>query len=704
MQTAVKDLAQLIVGAKAVGPNPICSAAVKAPVFELSSLSTVVQHALSSDPGVHVIVAPPGGGKSTLTRRLIVQQIAAGTLKRVLWATRDTREPTSLGQEACDDFMALDSGLDVKIVYGQEHLTRLGRRAEYRQQFTWPHQPGVRIISHAHLHRVLGTEGLQTGLAAADLLVIDEDPTGTLLVNSGPKGLPQFTGGVMCAQSDPTAQALGQMMLDAQSGSWKEYEPFQPDLRRRACEYGLYGKRFWETLTDRLDSAHDPVGFERALLQIAHSAPDVARLLAQAFEADLASFRSGQASQRLGIHGDLLAGFDLRYNLRRSIVLPCPALVLDAYAHPLQYQALFAEHPVKVHSFDLGAPLEVEHALALKLDAYDEGKTRRSSARLQIAEELVQLKQQNPRRGQLLITPKGLTHPSSQWKTLLESTYQQAGFTLTVDAQTGYWFAGRGQNQHAGSDVIALKAPYLPRTHREYQLAALFPSDAAARTELHQHLEATEYLQLLHRGRQHRTYLTGTPRVIVADAQRLNSPSLARWVQVRPYQTSLHFVRGSQSPRWRDATQAIAQDLLDVLGGVPRHALIGAGLVQAHHSSTNTPHLIQGLKRLAAPLPPSAALHQAVLKREQWAYRDLETAKDTHAKAEREVMKRLGLQEFKMPGRGQPIVYATDLPAAQRAYVQFKAQVAGSAVSPTKGETDPQTVGGALASTAEYTQ
>lgn len=446
------------------------------------------------------------------------------------------------------------------------------------------------LLEEMHLPLIFGGRGSQRSLGNADLLVIDEDPLNALLINSLDNGMPRFNAARLLAESDPTAQALGKLLREAESGNHEGYETFHQDLRKMVSGYGLYGEPFLQRLQKALSAPHAPVSFERALHTLAPGYPDLVRLLAQTFDEDLIALRLIGASQRLGIHGISKKGapggaeFFLRYNLRRSLDLTCPTLVLDAYAHPAQYRALFSEHPVMMHSFDPGPPLQVEYAPMLHLDPYDEGTQRRLQARQQIAEELLERKKQNPERGQLLITPSRLAHAGSQWKTQIDATYAEEGFEIGVDASTGYWFAGRGQNQHEGSDVIALNAPRLPRLHREYNLAALFSLNGDARSEVHQHLEGTEYLQLLHRGRQHRPHGTGTPRVIVAEAPDLSVQSLSGRMIVSSYQPTLDFVHSSNSPWWRDAVRGFAQDALEELGGVPREALISGDLIAAKRS------------------------------------------------------------------------------------------------------------------------
>ncbi|WP_412030508.1 hypothetical protein [Deinococcus yunweiensis] len=149
-----------------------------------------------------VAVAPPGAGKSTQARRAIAALTRTGTLRRVVWMTPGTLSRNgvaSLADEARADFLAC--GVPATVIYGRAHFTRLnpdavgekrhsGRtfQTQYLEQFTWPQGPSVKLMSHAHLPVLYGAGIAPPGAAARlevpDLVVIDEDPGGSLIRSS----------------------------------------------------------------------------------------------------------------------------------------------------------------------------------------------------------------------------------------------------------------------------------------------------------------------------------------------------------------------------------------------------------------------------------------------------------------------------------------------------------------------------------------
>ncbi|KEF34851.1 hypothetical protein RDMS_04865 [Deinococcus sp. RL] len=619
------------------------------------------------------MVASPGSGKSRHTREAIEQLLLSGKVRHVLWATQSTRDETSLGQEALDHFR--DLGLDAEIVYGEQHLRDQGRGADYRGQFAWPAGPAVRIVSHSHLPLIFGGgSGPQAALASADLLVIDEDPLGALLIDSLTPDVPKFTADALLTQSDPTAQALGQLLRAAESGEQEGYREFAKDVRKIVSGYGLYGEAFWQHL---LAIPHDPKSFEQALRSITPRHGRIVELLARTFDDDLAAAKTGTISNRFGLHGvqsGKTLNFQFRYNLRWPLEFPIPTVILDAYARQEQYEALFREHKVRLHRFSLGTPLEIEEAPMLELDVMDEGRERRLETRRHIAGELLALHKENPERGQLLITPQRLKHEGAQWQGILKTVYDRAGVQLGLDATSGHWFAGRGKNEYRGRDMIALTAPRLPKMHREYTLSALLPYDEAGRNQLHQYLEATEYLQLLHRGRQQADGIVhkhGTPRVIAADADVLRLPALKPYVNIRPYKTILPFKPHSNTPRWRAATEAIAREVLDELGGVPREVLAAVGFVKSKNAKETLENARDTLEVLAPMWSPTSAMYRAFRERDTWEYGDVGPAGDNNADAEKEVMAGLGLTAFKIKVRGGSLVYARTQEDADQAYDLF---------------------------------
>lgn len=75
---------------------------------------------------------------------------------------------------------------------------------------------------------------------------------------------------------------------------------------------------------------------------------------------------------------------------------------------------------------------------------------------------------------------------------------------------------------------------------------------------------------------------------------------------------------------------------------------------------------------MAATRGSKMPIHQAVLARDAWRYRNVKAANDNSREAEKAVMSNMDLHEFAMAGRGSPIVYAPDRASAERAFERFK--------------------------------
>ncbi|UBV43251.1 hypothetical protein LAJ19_03270 [Deinococcus taeanensis] len=541
-----------------------------------ADVAAAVGHPLQHG-GVTVFKAPPGAGKSHVTREVIRTLMGAGQLQRVLWAVQATRDPASLGAECLKAFQAHSVRAD--LVHGQDAFTGRGRQRDYAAQMVWPDEPAVKIISFAHLPLLFGPDpsNVFTSLQKPDLLVIDETPHGALLFSSSEhKASGQFMARPLnqknlerhAAQSRICARLV---VLLRQADS-----RFHPDLLSWLDVTETTWTRSW-TGTDFLRQLGmtwmdaDWTDFTMALsaLRIPW-----APVVTDALRHDLSHPEDN--SQRFGVHwktGLRSQSPEVRFDVRLPLPGLPPTLALDAYGEQDFYTALFADHPV--HLFTAGTPhtLDIEWLDHLKLDALNLEKGM-DEKHLQIAEEVVDLLVRDPLRGVVVLTNKAMAQPGSAWEGYLKRALQLAG-NLPQQAQirSMYFHAGRGINACCGDHAFALVEPKLPRAHREHTTAALFPESAEQRKWAHEYLEQAELLQMLERVRQAQN---PGARIITAFEPSL-PPDLAR---VRPYSPSRRFVRKSSNPRLRDALSTVGAELLAVLDGIPLHALYALGLLE----------------------------------------------------------------------------------------------------------------------------
>ncbi|WP_157451831.1 hypothetical protein [Deinococcus aquatilis] len=655
--------------------------------FSEAALKTILTNALRQPGEVHVIVAPPGVGKSRTTRETIAAWTTSGHLRHILWATQSINGADSLGQEAHDDFKA--RGQTVDIIYAQDHPSL--SPASYKGQFEWPTTPAVKVISHARLKQMFGPgTHLAKRLAAADLLVIDEDPFGGLLLSSPTKET-SVRIKVLAASGDPVSVALAQVAYDAEVTSTPQaFHSLKTrkyrEVKTRAAGHTLHGSAFWAAFHTTHPGPVDTLRFKEAL-QDAGIRSNEASSISQAFahDAGLAHLTPMNPPHRFGLDwsgATLTKGARLRFDLIVPMTLDLPVVILDGYADQVYYQALFPGRPVHLHTFDSGTLLEVACAPMLMLDDNREGQAVQIEHRTQIAEEIAtrcaEANRATPRSGTLILTSLKLASPDSDWTGFLKTALTHHHLTLELDAATGHWHAGRGSNAHTGSNVYALHQPRFNRRQRDYTMTALFPQDDELRTQFSAHLLAAETLQMLHRGRQ--TVTRGVkPSVVLAmskeDARCLFGSFLPR-VKLSDYQPTQIFTRSSSKARWRAAMSLLVDELSSLFpNGLPRKLLEGLPL---HSGTSNTKADVEAqLHRLAVTRPPDSPLRLALLTPNEWQYGSVvHTPASTGdgSRMERELMETLGYQQVKVMGQGKggQTIYVRDPLKKEQAQAEFK--------------------------------
>lgn len=588
---------------------------------------------LPTSPGVTVIQAPPGMGKSHVTRLKVKEAIEAGTVKHVLWAVHGTLKDTSLGAEAAREFQAL--GVPASIIKGR---SLFGHLNPYVAQLPWSQTPEVKIVSFAHLPLIFGEHTLLSQLRP-DLLVIDELPLTGLVTEvewnhtdlAKLQGAGQIATRLMTLLHDirfgqaPTATHRHRTNIRQRP----ELQTYQHYLTGHEFQQvmGAFSDEDWQVLEQAINNnttlrkaVGAPSHWVDAFRSALHSEGEDARF-------GLRWRKGPDAAQHPVFYASVLSPL---------LSLP-PTLVLDAYADKAIYRALFHNDQVEVQKIGQHRPLQVEAAPMLSVRRDTAHRPTQYSHLLHIAEEVVQLHQVQK---VAVLTDRALTNVGHPWNKALHQAAKHLS-AATVPEMT-YYHAGRGVNHFAGQTIVALTLAHLPRQHQHCTLAALFPTDADARANAHRHLQASEQLQMLHRGRQTR-HESDIPRIIVAAApHELMLPG----VKVQPYAPIQEFTPNSTNPRLSVAVKALAQELVSTFGGVPMGALAALGLIKGYYEDKSiglqTKALQQALQRQKGVLAPDSLLREwletGMIKR----FRDVAISKNKE-RPEDNWLKALGL-------------------------------------------------------------
>jgi hypothetical protein len=661
--------------------KPVSAVSFTGRTFDIRAAHDFI--ASSTTGRVDVIVAPPGQGKSTATRQAVAKAIKRGTLRRVLWSTQSIVGGSALGEEALDDFTTL--GVTASIVYGRANYDKQFPSGKFADQFSWGTEPEVKIISHARISRVFGEDNpTSAGLLGADLLVIDEDPTSSLLFASPTQradDMRAYSLQRLAEGRDPVCAALVAVAAD----SIRTVAPRAFALRNGYIKgHGLYAEKFWDLFLHHHPGPVDIASFAASLQD---GGIEQSEFVAQSFaeDAQLAGTHPALYRSRFGVHwpgtgfiGNPEATALLRFNLKPALAFDVPVLVLDGYAHSELYTALFGA--VVVHEFARGKKLDVECSRFLHLDPLQDHRGDALANRQQIAQELAEQRriQQggDPMSKQLTIVNQVLVNNASTWQRLLKEAYGHLGLTVDTELNQMYWHSGRGRNAFAGADVYALNLPSLSSMHRDYSLSALFPDDPAQREELQAHATGAELLQMLNRGRQPTSITPRVPRIVVADSvsevRRLLG-DLADRADLREYVPILNFTKHSQNPSWRDMTSDLARELLAHFpAGLPKRVLEGLPRHRRRRQET-----YNWLKALAASAPVNSHLYRAYHDEVAWLYDHVQpggTGND--GRLLNEAMAQVELTPMShTKGQGQPLMYVPPGGSAEMAWKRYTALV-----------------------------
>lgn len=690
---------------------PSSSSPTSSRSFEFADAKDLLSLAV---PGtVQVLAAAPGQRKSTYLRMAVGEAIIAGTVSRVLWATQSIVTSSALGAEALKDFGELRT--PAEIVYGHAAFTARQQPGRFQDQFTWPARPMVKIVSHARVRRIFGgSDPDSAGLRGADLLVIDEDPTSSLVLASptqvsdkdSPTKLESNRISELARSGDPVLQALDQMTRLPCLPAHTEHFVLRNGFERG---HAVFGRPFWRMFLDEHPQAVDEISLGRALKS---AGVDGAEHVARAFAEDAQHAASHLGFRtRIGFHWPGLLPEPalvpeqtlLRFNVRHPLDLNLPTIILDGYADRNLYKTLFAEQRIEVYAFAPAPALDIEYAPMLRVHRLNTGDAAGSPHQLQVAEELASQRQRqlklDPLSKQLIITNKALQDPGSPWQGLLKQAYTARGLNFcqadellaggVTDMHQMYWHSGRGRNEHAGSDVFALTPPNLSRMNRDYALAALFPDDPVERERLQAHNVGAELLQMLNRGRQNSWSPAvggAKPRVVVAATERQIQQLLGDLhdrAVLRPFRPMLRHTPHSKQPRWRDMITALARELLpDFPEGLPIE-LLQALPKYARSRTADRTEIHEKLAALALSRPTGSHLYQAFHDPAAWIYSDVTAGGGRNdGLMLKEAMQDLDLHPDTQPGkRGRPLVYLPTGGDAGRATAAFESWRSTSATS-----------------------
>lgn len=591
----------------------------------------MVAEAMGSGPGVTVIRAVPGSGKTLGA----IDAVAARKGGKTLWSVQETltirkgespASPAPLAAQVAADFRTVAGGELTRTILGREHL----EDEEYREQFKW--STPVAVVSHAHLPVLLQPRlhGNMQVLREATAVVIDEDPLSALALHGGLlpaqgllRGLPLARmAGVLRPHAETGPQQQAVHMLSRLAQGWPEELAARladvhcfmaPPPGRGVTQSMLRGPGFWKLMAPALEvlSAADEAqgSLHRALTE--HLLPSARRdAVSQGTRERLASFvlgsllddfaayKTGQMLRRFGLSwkGDCASVYPkvLAFDVLQPIVVDRPIVILDAYAAETQYQAVFGPR-CRVVNVGARPALRVQLAPHLALDPI-RAQTRKEV--LVVWEALAHRARSS--RGQLLIAPREV-HPA------LRKALTTAAELRGQDGESpllAHWYSGRGRNAYTGMDTRALTVPHLPAVYQECRLAAVFPVEQAhaERADLSAHHARSELLQLLHRGRQVRSDHDGAPSAVLHGLPCALCPKEARahcrvqaddhpaacthWAgELAPaaYQSAMKVKPGSPNPLFAAVLDDVTRDLEVVASaGVPLIALEALGLVVPH--------------------------------------------------------------------------------------------------------------------------
>lgn len=532
--------------------------------------------------GERVIVAlPPGYGKTHGT----VEAIAASAeANQVLWFMPETHA------------LSLAASLETHLQARGVSAIRIHQLSEQpsrvRQELLkWPSRTHVKILAHAYLPLLFRPDPPATlrPLQQAQTIVIDENPfqhfltlSGTpqdALIGGGHSALPLTT--YLQALNDagllqPTLQSAESTLVNALAAA----PSFQDDRQRNLVYLG--GDALVAILKTLLHTGSSPDWYRfRAALSTFWLRPQGRPLTAKVRQQRQAEVRrivlAAQRNLESLCHHHPVHGISLiqlpgqAQPLVRNATFTPPqfgsrgVLHLDAFPHAQLYERWLPSAQVLTGSDSLHAPrvkvqtLTAEHPydlLTIKRKAVRYGESRaRHHAVIQMGLRLL---------GERVVI---LAHQRFARRFQAELSRDYAPHTQQVKVL--YWRANLGLNEYAGWDAFIVNDSRLPKRVLHLDLVAL-TMDIQLRQTILEHLEVTDFLQLLHRTRP----LTHNGTILLAFDPHLQYKHSLLEETLDVERMPLAIFRGkSEHVLVLQAARLVTQEALQCWGAVPLRLL-----------------------------------------------------------------------------------------------------------------------------------
>jgi hypothetical protein len=540
------------------------------------AVAAVVRQAFErARTGEQVVVAlPPGYGKTYGTIHAL--RACAETLK-VLWFMPETHDH-SLARRVEQHLL----DLDVNAVRIHQLINK--RSSVQKHLLTWPDHTQVKILAHSYLPLLFGRSPVATlqALLKADLIIVDENPFGALLTLSGtptdrlPGGRPTtlplavYLADLAAAGLLRTDAAAAHALLAARLASGRQFqndrqqpltylsdheliETLQPIIHpHTAARMGAVLGQFWRAAPPPRVSASGTRQRQAAIIRLTRAA-----------QQNFSALQQGQVT-----HGIALVQFpgDPEIVVRNATLERLQfggrgVLYLDAFPHPLLVSSWLPEAQILGDPPDLPRPTVPVEVLVPEHPHDRPTVSRKAVYRAESHARHHAVVQ----RALKILGPRVVILGHQRFARLFAEEVERDYAPHTLEAQIIYWRASLGSNAYAGWDAFVVNEARLPRRILHLDFNAVTPS-LEDRSTLMAHLEAADFLQLLHRTRP----LTQRSRIVLAfdPVAAYSSPLIAQHLVVTPL--GLSPLRGkSEHVLALELARTLAQEALGVWQGVP---------------------------------------------------------------------------------------------------------------------------------------
>lgn len=540
--------------------------------------------------GAQVVVSlPPGTGKTYGTLRAL--QCAQHPLK-VLWFMPETHARSLAAITATQ---LQDLGVSsTRIHRAVEQTTRTRQKC-----LSWPEGTHVKLLAHAYLPLLFGDHPLLSlrSLREADLIIIDENPFTSLLSLSGTPADPLqghraatlplalylddlHHAGLLATSVQEANALLTQAMTSAprlrddrqRDLSYLNDDALAGVLRPLLTDATLQASGTWDRFGELIAArwtvrrSKRPTSKETRMLQAR------VRRLIMAARLNLQALTQGQLEHGISLVRlpDSEMIFVRNARLERPDFGARGVLHLDAFASPtllrmwmpaaqlLPVPARYRRSTVQV------SVLRPEHEHDIPTISRRAVTYRESHAR---HHAVIQ-------QGLKMLGPRVVILAHQRLTTRFQAELQYDYAPHTAEARFLYWRANMGLNEYAGWDALIVNESRLPRRvlHLDYTAVSASRQEREAVLD---HLEATDFLQLLHRTRP----LTHGGRVLLAfdPLQAYRSPLVAQNLTV--VSQPLPVLRGkSEHVLALQTARIVVEEALRAWNGVPirlLHLLFG---------------------------------------------------------------------------------------------------------------------------------